>query len=108
MTVTPEDIAYAKGLFEGLGPVTTRRMMGGACLYSDGVIFAILHSDLGLMIKAQGDFIQHMEDIGQTQWVYTRKSGAKGAMPYWSMPEDALDDPERACDLARQALTYLE
>ena len=45
MSVSPAEIAFALELFEGLGRLTTRRMMGGLCLYSDGVLFALLQSD---------------------------------------------------------------
>ncbi len=108
MSVTKEEIARVADLFAGLGEITTRKMMGGACLYHDGTIFAMLHSERGLLIKAQGGFIDRMAGLGQTQWTYTRDGGPERSMPYWSIPDEMLDDPEAACDLAREALTYLE
>ncbi len=108
MSVTKEEIARAAELFEGLGEITTRRMMGGACLYHRGTIFAMLHSERGLLLKAQDGFIEKMREMGQTQWTYSRDGGPERAMPYWSFPDEALDDPEAACDLARDALTHLE
>ena len=45
MSVSEADIAFAKELFDGLGTLTTRKMMGGLCLYSDRIIFALLYSD---------------------------------------------------------------
>jgi len=45
MAVSEADIAFAKELFDGLGTLTSRKMMGGLCLYSDGTIFALLYSD---------------------------------------------------------------
>ena len=38
---------------------------------------------------------------------YTRKDGAQISMPYWTLPDDLLDDPETVCDWARRALAAL-
>jgi DNA transformation protein len=107
MSMTKEDIAYTVDLFSGLGEVTTRRMMGGLCLYHEGTIFAIVQSDMGLMIKGAGAFVDELEARGCTRWVYTRKDGGTAAMPYWTLPPDCEDDPEAASALAREALKYL-
>lgn len=107
MSLSPEEIAFAKELFADLGDLTTRRMMGGLCLYHDGTIFAIVRSDGSILLKGAGDFIAVLEAEGCTQWVYERDNGKKGAMPYWSLPDAALDDPDVACDWARRALEYL-
>ena len=107
MSLDAADLAHAVQLFSDLGDITTRKMMGGACLYADGTIFAIIHPDGGLMLKAQGAMIDRMTELGQTQWTYVR-DGTKRAMPYWSFPESALDDPDEACNLARAALSHLE
>ncbi|MBT52461.1 MAG: TfoX-like protein [Mameliella sp.] len=107
MSVSPEEIAFAKDLFSGLGNITTRKMMGGLCLYHEGTIFAIVHSDGGILLKGAGPFIDRLESMGCTRWTYTRKTGKSGNMPYWTLPGTALDDPEEAVALAREALRHL-
>ena len=108
MSVSDEDIAHAIELFEGLGNLTTRKMMGGLCLYHEGTIFGIVHSDLGIMIKGAGAMQDTLDSMGLTRWTYTRDGSANvSAMPYWQMPDGALDDPVQACTLARAALEYL-
>jgi DNA transformation protein len=107
MGISAEEIAFAKDLFSGLGPITTRRMMGGLCLYFDGTIFAIVLAEGSIWIKGAGDFIAELEQMGCERWIYTRKDGKSAAMPYWTLPGEALDDPEAACDLARRALRHL-
>lgn len=107
MSVTVEDIAFATDLFSGLGKISTRRMMGGLCLYHDGTIFAILHGDFGLMIKGAGPFVKELEALGCTRWTYSRKDGKAAAMPYWTLPPECEDDPEAACAIARRALQHL-
>ncbi|MCI2398724.1 TfoX/Sxy family protein [Aliiroseovarius subalbicans] len=107
MSVSDADIAFALELFEGIGPLTTRKMMGGLCLYSEGTIFAMLHSDGAILLKGQGDFKTVLGDAGWQPWTYTRKDGAASSMPYWFVPDDVLDDADLACDWARRALAVL-
>lgn len=107
MGISAEEIAFATDLFSGLGDLSTRRMMGGLCLYHRGTIFALVHSELGILIKGAGAFIDELEERGCTRWTYTRKDGAAAAMPYWTLPPGCEDDPEAATDLARAALAHL-
>ena len=109
MAVSDADIAHAMELFDGIGEITTRKMMGGLCLYADGTIFAILMSDSVLKIKAQDpDFISKIESMGAIRWTYTREGRDKPtAMPYWTVPDAALEDPELALGLARETLRTL-
>lgn len=107
MSVSDADIAFATELFSGLGHLTTRRMMGGLCVYCDGTIFALLRSDGQILLKGTGDLIPALEAAGATRWTYTREGRKTAAMPYWTLPEDALDDPELARDWARRALALL-
>lgn len=107
MSVSEADIAFARELFAGLGPLTHRKMMGGLCLYRDGTIFAILNSDGSIWLKGACDAAARMVDEGWERWTYTRKDGKETAMPYWRLPDAALDDPDVACSLARDALSEL-
>ena len=107
MGVSQEDIDFAVELFSDLGAITTRKMMGGLCLYQDGTIFAILNDDGSIWLKGAGAFQQVLEDEGCTRWSYTRANGTTTEMPYWSLPDAALDDPQLACDWARRALEHL-
>lgn len=108
MSLSQEEIEFATDLFSGLGAVTSRKMMGGLCLYSEGTIFAMVHGSYGVMIKGAGDFQGQLDDMGLTRWTYQRDNAPKPtAMPYWKLPDSALDDPQEACDLARRALTFL-
>ena len=107
MSLSAEQIAFARELFDGLGPLTTRRMFGGMCFYRDGTVFAILRSDGAVLLKAGGAFRDRVEADGWEPWTYTRKTGTQSRMPYWVLPDAALDDPEEACDFARAALGCL-
>ena len=108
MSLSDADIAWAQELFNDIPDLGTRKMFGGLGIYSDGVIFALMKSEGLMMIKAQDSaFESKLADMGAEKWTYTRKNGTQSAMPYWSLPEAALDDPELAHALARQALNLL-
>lgn len=102
MAVSDEEIAFARELFDGLGTITHRKMMGGASLYCDGQIFAILRSDGRLYLKAKGAFAEELEAEGATIFEMDGRS-----MGYWTLPDPALDNPELACDWGRRALAAL-
>lgn len=107
-SITKEEIAFATDLFSDLGPLTSRKMMGGLCLYLDGTIFAIVHSEFGVMIKGGGAFKDELDALGLSRWTYQRDGTDKpSSMPYWKLPDSALDDPDEACALARRALAHL-
>ena len=96
MSVSDADIAFATDLFGNLGGLTKRKMFGGMCLYCDGIVFALLSSQGRIYIKTRNPVVLFGE---ATEQFHT--------MPYYALPEAALDDPEHACELARNALTEL-
>ena len=102
MSVTDDDIAFVVELFEPLGPVTWRKMMGGLSIYLDGTIFAIRDSEGTLYLKAKGPFAEELAAHG------ARIFGQGGkTMGYWTLPDDAVDDRDAASDWARRALENL-
>ncbi len=98
MAVADADIAFATDLFSDLGNLTTRKMFGGICLYQEGTVFALMSSDGQLYLKAKGTVATDLATGGATQF---------HNMPYWSVPDAALDDPQEACTLARRTLASL-
>ncbi len=104
MAVSDADIAYIRDLFSELEPLTTRKMMGGLCVYSDRQIFALIGPGEKLFIKAKDDFAEKLAAAGSIPFNYENKSGKTVAMPYWTLPDSALDDPSEACEWGRQSL----
>ncbi|MBB3994617.1 DNA transformation protein [Sulfitobacter undariae] len=108
MSLAAADMEFARELLSDIPDLTTRRMFGGMGIYSGDTIFALMMSDGRLMLKAaKGPFADKMAELGGEEWTYTRKNGATSAMPYWTLPDAYLDDPEEACALAREALEVL-
>ena len=92
-----------RDLFSGLGAISIRRMFGGKGIYHQGVIFAIIIRG-ELMLKADEEAAAEFADAGCTQWTYTgSRHGKLVAMPYWSVPDGALDDPDEMTPWARTA-----
>lgn len=90
-------------LFSGLGPVTIKRMFGGKGIYFDGLIVA-LEIDGDILLKADKKTVPEFEAAGCRQWVYDGHKGrAATAMPYWSIPDSAIDDADEMAGWARKA-----
>ena len=107
MAVPAATRAFVLELFEGLGGVTARAMMGGLALYRHEQIFAIVTGDGRIYLKAAGPLAAALAEAGAEQFAYARKDRV-ARMGYWSLPEPALDDPETACDWARRTLAGAE
>jgi Regulator of competence-specific genes len=103
MAVSDEDIAFVHDLFAPLGALTHRKMMGGLSIYHAGQIFAILSSEGRVYLKASGTFAEALAAEGCEKF----DMGDGRGMNYWTLPEDALDDPDLASDWARRALQAL-
>ncbi|HEY9554812.1 TfoX/Sxy family protein [Allosphingosinicella sp.] len=85
--------AWVQEALEPLGPVTMRKMMGGATLYLDGTIFAILdEGEIWFKADAETDTIWDAE--GCERFSMTFKDGRVDTMNYRRGPSDVYDEPE--------------
>jgi len=104
VAVSNDDIEFVQDLFAELAPITTRKMMGGLTIYSDGLVFAILDASGQIFLKAADEFAKRLEAAGSTLFTFTGKNGKTRSMNYWTLPNAALDDPELAAKWAKGAL----
>lgn len=80
-------------MFAALGPVVVKRMFGGKGVY---------HGQRIVAVEVRGEMLLKGDDVtgpafeaaGSNRWVYEGKGGKTVAMPYWSIPPDAYDDPD--------------
>ncbi len=90
-------------MFAGLGPVTIRPMFGGKGIYHQGIVFA-LQVNGEILLKADAQTVPMFLTSGSRQWIPV---GGRGrgpvAMPYWSIPESAIDDPDEMTLWAHRA-----
>ena len=80
-------------MFQGLGPVTIKRMFGGKGVYHMGRIVGIVFQG-EMLLKADDVTAPDFEAAGARRWSYEGKKGKAVNMPYWSIPDDAFDDPD--------------
>lgn len=93
-------MAFDRGLvdwvaeaMEPVGPVTYRPMMGGATLYCDGVVFAIIGDD-ALWFKADKVSDAEWDAAGAPRFTFEMGEGRTGSMNYRRAPDDVYDDAD--------------
>ncbi|PDT29027.1 competence protein TfoX [Rhizobium sp. L9] len=96
------DNAGIEEMFQGIGPVTIKRMFGGKGIYHLGRIVAVEVRD-EMLLKADETSAPEFAAAGATQWAYEGKKGKPVKMPYWSIPEEAYDDPDLMAKWVRLA-----
>lgn len=86
--------------FSGLGEVTIRKMFGGKGIYHDGLIVGVeVRGEI--LLKADAVSAPDFEAAGATRW--TDAGGRPVNMPYWTIPESAVDDPDELAVWTRKA-----
>ena len=98
--MSPDDI---QELFSVFGPVSVRRMFGGAGIYADGTMFALVARGV-IYLKADEVNTPAFERENLAPFTYETKDGKRGVMSYRRMPDRLYDDPEELATWAREAL----
>ncbi|MHC4511942.1 MAG: TfoX/Sxy family protein [Planctomycetota bacterium] len=101
MSVSDEYLTYVVEQLEGLGPVQSRRMFGGAGLYCDGLFFAIVADDV-LYFKVDDSNRADYEAEGMEP--FQPFADKKAVMQYYEVPIDVLENRETLRDWAGKAL----
>lgn len=105
MAVSDEYLAYVIDQLEYLGPVTSRRMFGGAGLYFAGLFFAVVADDV-LYFKVDDSNRPDYEAQGMEAFrPFPDKSTV---MSYYQVPIDVLESKETLKDWAGKALSAAE
>jgi DNA transformation protein and related proteins len=97
-----DDPVHIRELFSAFGPVSVRRMFGGAGLYADGVMFA-LQTGGEIFLKADDETIPALKAEGSKPFSYQGKR-KRVVMSFWRLPNRLLDDPDELAAFARAAL----
>jgi DNA transformation protein len=107
VAVSPEFADHLRDLFGALGPVETRRMFGGAGVYLDDAMFALVVDDT-LYMKADAGLARVYAEAGSEPFSYDTRTGARTIPGLMRLPDSALDDPDEALDWARRSLVPAE
>ncbi|MDX2274948.1 MAG: TfoX/Sxy family protein [Hyphomonadaceae bacterium] len=94
-------------LFAGVGSISVKRMFGGAGVYTEGLMFALLADEV-IYIKADTALKAELMREGSGPFVWTPENGPRAGeqveMGYWRLPDAALDEPDLAAAWGRKAL----
>ena len=105
------DPEFINDLFAPFGPVTVRRMFGGAGIFCDGLMFALVF-DGAIYLKVDDASIPDFEREGSKPFVYTRAKSpgrvGRHSMSYWRLPERLYDDPDELAVWAARAFAIAE
>lgn len=100
MPVSAEFRGHVLDLLEPLGGVSAKSMFGGAGLYRDGTMFALIADDVLFFKVDEGNRAEY-EDAGSSPFVPF--ADKPYAMSYWEAPPDLMEDPEALCAWAARA-----
>jgi len=90
-------------LFGQFGPVSVRRMFGGAGIWAEGMMFGLIVDDV-IYLKADDQIIPEFERERMGPFVYATKNGSRSLRSYWRMPDRLYDDPDALADWARRSV----
>jgi len=96
------DAEHIRELFRSFGPVAVRAMFGGAGVYADGVMFALVSRDI-IYLKADEHTMPAFEQEGMGPFTYAAKGGRRVLTSYWRMPDRLYDDPDELAHWAEAA-----
>jgi DNA transformation protein len=85
-----------------LGPITIRRMFGGAGVFLDGLMFGLI-ADGVLYLKTDEAGRTEFEREGLEPFTYARKGERATLISYWRAPERLIDEPDELLAWARKA-----
>ena len=103
MAVSAGFAEHVRELLGELGPIRIKNMFGGAGVYCDDLIFALIIED-ALWIKADAENRTLFEAAGSEPFTFEYKDGRRETMNYWRLPDTASDAPEEALRWARLGL----
>ena len=96
------DAAAILELFVEFGPVSVRRMFGGAGVFVDERMIALVSREI-IYFKADAETVPAFEREGLAPFSYATRNGEHKLTSYWRMPDRLYDDPEELARWARAA-----
>jgi DNA transformation protein and related proteins len=102
MAASAEYLDFITEQLSDFGPVTVRRMFGGAGIFRDGLMFALIAGET-LYLKADNVLQGEFEALSLPPFTYGAKGAKRTVMSYWRAPEACLDDRDEMTEWARKA-----
>jgi DNA transformation protein len=99
----PQDSDWIVELFAAFQPVTVRRMFGGAGIFVEGTMFALIDEGV-IFLKADEGTISDFKREGLGPFTYSTKAGTRSLTSYWRIPGRLYDEPDELALWAARAL----
>ena len=96
------DADHIRELFTAFGPVTVRRMFGGAGIYAGPTMFAIAVDGV-IYLKADEQTVPAFKREGLAPFTYEAKK-KRIALSYWRIPDRLYDDPDELAQWSQAAV----
>jgi DNA transformation protein len=103
MAVNSDFRDFVKESLAPIGPISHKRMFGGAGIYAQGYIIAIIGDD-ELYFKTDDISRPIFEAEGLSPFTFEKKDGSVAVMSYFSAPETVFDDPDEMVKWGQIAL----
>jgi len=86
---------YAVELLSSVGPVKARAMFGGYGLSLEGVSIGLIADDR-IYLRADDLTRSEFQAAGSGPFIYQSRNGPMTMANYFALPEDSVDDPDKA------------
>ena len=95
--------SFAAEQLAPLGPIVVKRMFGGAAVYLDGKIFALLDND-AVYFKVDESTKPKFKAENMEALTYPSKNGLMTMDRYWRCPDRLFDEPDELIAWAKAAV----
>ncbi len=99
MAVSKDYLVFIQDQFTHFGEIQIKRMFGGAGIYYQGIMFALVSDDL-LYLKADNI---NRSDFTDREMSNFNPHGASKGMPYWQVPAEVVEDRHLMAEWAEKA-----
>jgi DNA transformation protein and related proteins len=103
------DHDFIRELFAPFRPVAVKRMFGGAGIYAEGLMFALVFDGV-IYLRIDDAAIPDFEREGSAPFVYplAKNHAGRPSRHFWRLPERLYDDPDELAVWAGHALAIAE
>jgi len=102
MPVSPDYLDFLRDQLDAFGAFDIRRMFGGAGLFRDGLMFALVVDDV-LYLKVDDRNRPDFEAAGMAPFSYDRKGKTAALKSYYEVPPELPEDADELAAWARRA-----
>jgi len=101
--MSPEFADHLRELFAPLGAIQIKRMFGGAGIYAEGIMFALLADDV-LYLKSDVENRALFEAEQLEAFSYMAKGNRRVSTSYFRAPDEAMESAQLMLPWARSGL----